>query len=197
MKPVHTLAALALATAALSSPNAKAAERCYDFGQLVPETQYALNETVQIGIGEVKVRPLLLDGKEVGAGNRFFVVKDQHIAGSAAPEMYGVNVAVQMLPAQPVKELSFKYSHQPGVDGGRAAMVEVDGVRHDWQGAFDRLDGKVIGGKHPVRFHVRQSNPGGANGWISGELKLSAKDGIRSFTIGAAQLRLDDVCFTK
>jgi hypothetical protein len=197
MKPALSLAPVAIAIATLSSMNAQAAERCYDFGKLVPETQYEVNGTVQIGIGEVKVRPLILDGKEIGAGNRYFVVKDQRIAGSAAPEMYGVNVAVQMLPAQPVKAISFKYSHQPGVEGGRAAMVEVNGVRHDWQGAFDRLDGQQIGGKHPVRFQVRQPNRGGQNGWISGELKLSAQDGIRSFTIGAAQLRLDDVCFEK
>ncbi|HEY6514085.1 MAG TPA: hypothetical protein VI032_19060 [Burkholderiaceae bacterium] len=193
-KPVVFCAAAT--AAALATSPVRADAPCYDFRDQVPETVYAVNATVPIGIGEVRVRPLRLDGAEVSPGNRFFVVKDQHIAGAAAPEMYGKNVAVQVLPKQAVDTITLKYSHQPGADGARAAMVEVNGVRHEWQGSLHKLDGRLVGsGAHPARFEVRQPNSNGENGWISGELKLSSRDGIRSFTIGAAELRLDDVCF--
>jgi hypothetical protein len=192
-----TIAALAV------SAGAAGAETCYRFDGQAPGTSYAIDgPPIAIGIGEIRVRPLVLDGVVQAAdnpANRFFKVapSNQQIAGGQAPEMYAKNASVQMLPRDEVHKISLRYSHQPGAEGVRAAMVEVNGVRHDWQGSLRKLDGKQIGTKHPARFVVHQAEGKGENDWISGELKLSSKDGIRSFTLGAAELRLDDVCFER
>lgn len=199
---MHRLRQLALAAAAalaLVHGSALAAEKCYDFSGLDPGATWGVDATVQIDIGEIRVRPLVLDGVIQAAGNeanRFFKVapSGQSIAGGQAPEVYAKNASIQMLPRDEVHKISLRYSHQPGADGVRAAMVEVNGVRHDWQGSIHKLDGRQIGARHAARFAVRQADGNGSNGWISGELKLTSQDGIKSFTLGAAELRLDDVC---
>lgn len=196
---VRSAAIAALAVGA----GAAGAKACYHFDGQAPDASYAIDgPPVAIGIGEIRVRPLVLDGVVLAAdnpANRFFKVapSNQHIAGGQAPEMYAKNASIQMLPRDEVHKITLRYSHQPGAEGVRAAMVEVNGVRHDWQGSLHKLDGQQIGSKHPARFAVRQDDGKGSNGWISGELKLSSKHGIRSFTLGAAELRLDDVCFER
>ncbi len=186
----------------LSVGAAAAGEQCFDFSGLAPGTEFSVDSTtpVPIRIGEVLVRPLKLDGNVVAPNNRFFKVAaaNQQIAGGAAPEMYGKNVALQMKPNEPVKQIKLKFSHQPGPSRNRAAFVEVNNVRHDWQGSFAKLDGKVVGqGSDAARFSVREAVVGSSN-WVSGELRLSAQgEAIESFTLGAAELRLDDVCFER
>jgi hypothetical protein len=186
---------------ALALPPAYAGERCYDFGRLKPGVEYAVNATVPIEIGDVRVRDLRLDGAQVAQKDKnvFLRVLDQQVAGGAKPELYGKNVAVQMLPREAVHRISLRYSHQPGADGTRAAMVEVNGVRHDWRGSMQTLDGRQIGvgTPHEARFKVRQPASTGGAGWISGELQIESTQGLKSFTIGAAELRLDDVCVEK
>jgi hypothetical protein len=201
MRPLLQSMPTLLTLTALALPPAHAAERCFDFGRLTPGAEYAVNATVPIDIGKVHVRDLRLDGQPVAqkAENIFLRVLQQNVAGGVAPELYGKNVAVQMQPSEAVHRIALRFSHQPGADGARAAMVEVNGVRHDWQGAMHKLDGQVIGAgtPHEARFKVRQPNSTGEAGWISGELQLESRQGIKSFTIGAAELRLDDVCFAK
>lgn len=193
---------LLIAAGLLGSGSALAGEKCYDFSAMVANAEYAVDGTtpIPISIGEVFVRPLKLDGEEVAPNNRFFKVapEGQKIAGGAAPEMYGKNVALQMKPNEPVKQITLKFSHQPGPERNRAAFVEVNNERHDWRGSFGKLDGKLVGqAPGVVRFKVREAAVGSSN-WVSGELRLTAKgESIRTFTIGAAELRLDDVCFER
>jgi hypothetical protein len=185
----------------LASGSAWAAEQCYDFSNIAPGTEYAIDGSVPIpiSIGEVRVRPLKFEGNEVAPASRFFRVADtQQIAGGAAPEMQGKNVSLQMIPSQPAKRITLKFSHQPGAAGERVANVEVNGEKHEWRGSFSKLDGKKLGqGNGATRFKVRQETVANSN-WVSGELRLEGKsENIASFTIGAAELRLDDVCFEK
>jgi hypothetical protein len=187
---------------ALGADAAFTGEQCYDFSAIAPGTEYAVDggTPIPISIGEVRVRPLRLDGNEVAPNNRFFKVapEDQKIAGGAAPEMYGKNVALQMKPNSPVKQITLKFSHQPGPARNRAAFVEVNGTRHEWRGSFAKLNDKVVGqGPDAARFNVREAAVGSSN-WVSGELRLMAKDeAIQTFTLGAAELRIDDVCFER
>lgn len=183
------------------SGTAWSAEQCYDFSGIAPGSEYAIDGSVPIpiDIGEVRVRPLKYDGHEVAPANRFFrVAETQQIAGGAAPEMQGKNVALQMIPSQPAKRITLKFSHQPGANGERVANVEVNGERHEWRGSLGKLNDKTIGtSNHTTRFKVRLAPVGDSN-WVSGELRLEGKsDHIKSFTLGAAELRLDDVCFER
>jgi hypothetical protein len=97
-----SLAALVIAAA----PQARA-DTCYDFGNQIDGTQYAVNGgPIDIGIGRFQVRDLVLDGNVVAPNDRYFkVVGTQAIAGGARPEMYGKNVAIQMLPSEPVHQI--------------------------------------------------------------------------------------------
>jgi hypothetical protein len=191
-----------MAATMLTARITHAGEKCYDFSGMATGTEYPVDGTapIPISIGEILVRPLKLDGNEVGANNRFFKVApdSQKIAGGTAPEMYGKNVALQMKPKEPVKEITLKFSHQPGPERNRAAFVEVNNERREWQGSFGKLDGKVVGqDTEAARFSVREAAVGSSN-WVSGELRLTAKgEAIQSFTLGAAELRLDDVCFAR
>ena len=116
----------------------------------------------------------------------------QKIAGGTAPEVYGKNVAVQMLPRAPVGKVSMKLAHQPGAGDGRAAFVEVNGERHEFNGSLAQLHGRTVG---PARLKV--DLPAASGNWVGGRLSATSKQGIESFTIGAGELRLDDVCFEK
>ena len=197
---MSSLQLLVIAATAAASLSAQAAGTCYHFDGQAADASYPVNgPPVEIGIGRIQVRDLKLDGAVVAPANRFLkVMPAQHIAGGAAPEMYGKNVAVQMLPREGVHQIRLRYAHQPGAEGARAAMVEVNGARHDWTGSLHKLDGQTIAADgHAARFQVRQPDGHGDNGWISGELTLTSQDGIRSFTLGAAELRLDDVCFER
>lgn len=190
----------AVAALALFSlpPLAAQAATCYAFDQQVAGTSWPVDasQAVPISIGQVRIRPLVLDGAEVAPGKRFFRVApaDQHIAGGRAPEMQGKNVAVQIEPNPAARRISLRFSHQPGPELGRAAMVEVNGVRHDWRGSFASLDGKVVGnGAKAARLAV-ESAPAGDSLWHSGRLRVTAVERLESFTLGAGELRLDDVC---
>jgi hypothetical protein len=74
--------------------------------------------------------------------------------------------------------------------------VEVNGVQRDWRGSFERLNYAHLGrAAHPARFTV---TPAPAEGpWRSGKLVVDSREAIHSFTIDAAALRLDDVCFAR
>jgi len=190
-------AAAALALLSLS-PLAARAATCYAFDQQVAGTSWPVDasQAVPISIGQVRIRPLVLDGVEVAPASRFFRVAPdgQHIAGGRAPEMQGKNVAVQIEPNPAARRISLRFSHQPGPELGRAAMVEVNGVRHDWRGSFASLDGKVVGnGAKAARLAV-ESSPVGDSLWHSGRLRVTAVERVESFTLGAGELRLDDVC---
>ena len=198
MKPFHLMAIVA-ATASTMVASAMAGERCYDFSGQTAGTDYAVGTTVPIDIGRVKVRELLSGHNPVAdnPANKFLRVMDQKIAGGAAPEMYGKNVAVQIEPFEAVHSISMRLSHQPGIEGGRAALVEVNGQRHDFKGSLAALDGKTLGsGQHVAKFQV-DLPPENSGNWDTGRLRVSSNGDLRSFTVGAAELRVDDVCIRR
>ena len=53
------------------------------------------------------------------------------------------------------------------------------------------------GTPHPVRVEFRQPKSTREAGRIDSEVRVEGKQGIKSFADGAAELRLDDVCFGK
>ncbi len=198
MNPIRHLAIVAAAAAQMAAP-AIAGERCYDFSGQTAGTDYAVGTTVPIDIGRVNVRELLSGGSAVAGNpaNKFLRVMDQQIAGGAAPEMYGKNVAVQIEPHEAVHAISLRISHQPGAAGARAAFVEVNGQRHEFKGSLAALDGKSLGsGNHVARFKV-DLPPENTSNWDTGRLRVSSTGDLRSFTLGAAELRLDDVCIER
>jgi hydroxyacyl-ACP dehydratase HTD2-like protein with hotdog domain len=84
------------------------------------------------------------------------------------------------------------------VNEARAATVEVNGVQRDWRGSFERLNHEHLGrAGHPARFTVTPEPANAGRLWKSGQLVVESREAIRSFTIGAAVLRLDDVCFAR
>ena len=194
-------ASLVLLALAPAHAHARTTVTCYDFDHLVAGASWPVDasEPVRISIGEVRIRPLKLDGVEVAPAHRFFRVAEggQHIAGGTAPEMQGKNVAVQIVPSAGASSISMKVSHQPGPELGRAAMVEVNGARHDWSGSLASLHERAIGsGRDAASFEV-DIMPLNDSLWHSGWLKVTADHEIHSFTIGAAELRLDDVCIER
>jgi hypothetical protein len=197
-----TMAALGLITALAGPPAAAAGpnEACYGFADQEVGTAWLIEPKTElpIGIGALRVHPLELDGVVQTPQAARFEVIDTAIAGGAMPELAGTAVAIQMLPQRGVSRIRLRYSHQPGALDGRAAMVEVNGVRRDWQGSFERLNHEHLGrAGHPARFTVTPEPAAGGGHWKSGRLVVQSKDEIRSFTIGAAVLRLDDVCFER
>jgi hypothetical protein len=193
------LCALTLAVAPAQA-NATSAERCYDLSRLAVGTAWpvAPQTAVPIDIGTLRVHPLVLDGIVQTPKVARLVVADDRIAGGLSPELSAVAVALQIEPAPGVRRIRLRYAEQPGAGDLRAAMVEVNGVRHEWRGSFERLHRK--NGGHPglpARFRVTPEGPVDGNGWQRGQLELELKQPgeIRSFTLGAGFLRLDDLCF--
>jgi hypothetical protein len=181
---------------------AAAAETCYDFGRLAVGASWPIapQTAVPIDIGTLRVHPLVLDGIVQTPKVARLVLADDAIAGGRAPELSAVAVAIQIEPAPGVRRIRLRYAEQPGVDDGRAVAVELNGLRRDWRGGFERLHGEHLGkAGHPARFTVTPESASEANGWQRGRLQVEMKNGseIRSFTLGAALLRLDDMCFER
>lgn len=197
-----TTAALGLFTALAGSNAAAAGARdvCYDFSGQEVGTAWPIEPqtAVPIGIGTVRVHPLKLDGVvQTPKAARFEVAADA-IAGGVAPELSGVAVSIQMLPEPGVRRIRLRYAHQPGAGDVRAAAVEVNGARRDWRGSFEQLDGQHLGpAGRQARISVTPEGPTDGNGWQRGrlEVEIGKPHEIRSFTLGAGFVRLDDVCF--
>jgi hypothetical protein len=187
-------------TPALAAATAAQDETCYDFSGLEVGTAWLIEPqtALPIGIGTIRVHPLKLDGVVQTPDDARFEVIDTAIAGGQPPELAGTAVAIQMLPAEGVKRIRLRYSHQPGPDEGRAATVEVNGARRDWSGSFERLNHEHLGpAGHLVRFTVTPQPANAGSLWRGGQFVVESREAIRSFTIGAAVLRLDDVCFAR
>lgn len=179
---------------------APGAETCYSFGGQEVGTAWPIepHTAVPIDIGTLRVHPLKLDGVVQTPKVARFEVIDTAIAGGRSPELAGTAVAIQMLPVPGVKRIRLRYAQQPGVNDGRAVTVEVNGLHREWRGGFERLHGEHSGkAGHPARFIVTPEGSTEGNGWQRGRLVVEVKNGseIRSFTLGAAHLRIDDVCF--
>lgn len=192
-----SMLSIAVLVAAAVSP-ALAAQRCFHFDKLAEGSSWTVGDSVDMGnIGEVRVRDLLAAGTPVAdnPANKFLKLSAAATAGGTSPEVYGKNVAVQMIPKEPASTISMKVSHQPGAEGARAAFVEVNGERHEFNGSLAQLNGKTIGGASKAKLKV--DLPTTSGNFVSGRLKAESRDGIRSFTIGAMELHLDDVCLER
>lgn len=194
---LHVLAGLWLAT--IGAPAlAAAGPVCYDFSGQEAGTAWLIEPktAVPIDIGTLYVRPLVIDGiVQTPAVARFEVV-DTAIAGGVLPELAGTAVAIQLVPDRAVHRIRLRYSHQPGAADVRGATIEVNGSRRDWRGSFERLNHESIGrAGMPARFNVTPHPAPGGGLWESGRMVVESREPIRSFTIGAAVLRIDDVCF--
>jgi hypothetical protein len=189
--------AAALLLAALSLPAAaKGGPVCYGFDRQPEGAQWGVGDTIRIDdLGRVEVRDLLVDGKPYAPETRFLRRVGNAIAGGSAPAVYAKNVTLRMVPKAPVTRISMRLAQQPGAAGARPASVEVNGERHEFAGSLEQLDGKVLGGMAAARLKVRLPVSDGA--FDVGQLVVESKAGIRSFSIGAAELHLDDVCFER
>lgn len=191
---------LVAVAAAAGADLAAAAETCYDFSRQTVGTAWPIEPqtAVPIGIGSIRVHPLKLDGvAQTPKAARFEVAADA-IAGGVEPELSGVGVSIQMLPDPGVQRIRLRYAHQPGAGDVRAAAVEVNGARRDWRGSFEQLDGQHLGpAGRQARIRVTPEGSADGNGWQRGRLEVEIRKPheIRSFTLGAGFLRLDDVCF--
>jgi len=185
---------------ALAGAPAVADAACYDFGRLAADASWGVDGSVTIGIGEVRIRPLMINGQPFVADKpdkQFLRVQHQQIAGGTRPELYGSQVAMQIVPSQRVRELRMRFAHQPGPDGKRPAFIEVNGEKHDFEGLFSKVNGRTMGQGTAWRAEARADlAPSGADSlWHAGTLAVrSTQGGIEQVTIGAQFFRVDDVC---
>lgn len=203
---MHRYSSLALAAAAalaLAHGPAFAAEKCYDFAKLAADARWGVNTSQQIDIGEVRIRPLVINGQPFEAANpdtQFLRLQDQQIAGGQRPELYGAQVAMQIVPSQRVRVLRMKFAHQPGPDGKRPSFIEVNGEKHDFEGPFSKVNGRTMGQGTAWRADAKADlGPSGADSlWHAGTLAVrSTQGGIEQVTIGAQFFRVDDVCIER
>lgn len=102
MNRSHRLALAAASALALAHGPALAAEKCHDFSQLAADAGWGVNTSLPIDIGEVHVRPLVIDGKPFEAENQerqVLRLQDPQIAGGQRPELHGSQIAMQIVPS--------------------------------------------------------------------------------------------------
>lgn len=196
----------ALATAAglvLTQPQAHAAEECYDFSGLAAGTRWGIHTTVPIDIGEVRIRPLIMNGQPFEADkpeNQYLRRQDQQIAGGTAPEIYGAYIAMQIVPRQRVRALRMKFAQEQGASLQRHSFIEVNGEQHAFEGLLSKVNGRTLGQGTSWRAEARaQLAPTGPNSlWHAGTLAVrSTQGGIDQVTIGTQFFRVDDVCIER
>lgn len=193
--PVLPAASLLLALMSLPAA-AKGGAVCYGFDRQPEGAQWSVGDTIAIDeLGRAEVRDLLVDGRAYAPENRFLRRVGNAIAGGSAPALYAKNVAVRLRPKAPVARISMRVAQQPGAEGARPAMLEVNGERVEFNGSLEQLDGRVLGGAAAARVKVRLPVSDGA--FDVGQVVIESKAGLRSVSIGAAELHLDDVCFER
>jgi hypothetical protein len=199
----HRLALAVASALALAQGPAFAAEKCYDFARLPTDARWGVDTSQLIDIGEVRIRPLVIKGQPFEAANpdkQFLRMQDQQIAGGQRPELYGAQVAMQIVPSQRVRVLRMRFAHQPGPDGKRPSFIEVNGEKHDFEGSFAKLNGRTMGQGTSWRAEAKADlAPSGADSlWHAGTLAVrSTQGGIDQVTIGAQFFRVDDVCIER
>lgn len=189
--------AIVVALSALSAGSAGAVEHCYDFSKLAVDTRYKVGDAVQIGIGTVRIRQMPRNGApdpHPSAQNRFLSVSQQQLAQGSAPEVHGSQVAMQILASRPVRSIRMKLAQQLG-GGGLPAFLEVNGELHDFEGSFQRADGKTLGLGGKAEMRVALVADAAPSAWHRGTLGVRAKSGgIKTFSIGAQSFSADDIC---
>lgn len=186
--------AAAVLLAALSAPAvAKGGPICYPFDRQPEGAAWRVGDTIPIGdLGRVEVRHLPLGGRPQAPDDRFLRRAGHALAGGSVPALHARNVVLRLLPNAPVLRVSMRVAQQPGAQGGRPAMLEVNGERHELGGVLEPLDGRTFGAG-AARVKVRLAQADGA--FDVGQLVVESRAGIRSVSIGAAELHLDEVCF--
>jgi hypothetical protein len=198
------LTALALACAAATAP---AAEKCYDFSKMTVGTSYRIGDEVDISIGKVRIRPFLKDGavaQPTSGIDQHLEITQSQLAQEASPEVALTLVGLQMIPREPVQEVSMLVAQQLGVNASLPAYIEINGERHDFAGSFVQAHNKVLGngsqGHARFKADLVQDAPtaNGPSYWHRGRMGARAVDGgIETITIGAQAVHLDKICFRK
>jgi hypothetical protein len=198
------IACCALAGAAGS---ALADEKCYDFSKLAVGTSHDVNTEFDISIGKVKVREFIKNGAvlEPTSGiHQHLEVTQSRLAQGTSPEVALTMVGMQVIPNQPVQEVSMLVAQQLGLNGALPAYLEINGERHDFLGSFNQANNKVLGsapaGRARFKADLVQDEPGenGPSYWHRGRMGARAlQGGIETITIGAQAARVDQICFKR
>jgi hypothetical protein len=198
---------LAAVAWALAAGPALAAEKCYDFSKMTVGTSYEIGDEVDISIGKVKIRGFLKDGEVVeptSGIHQHLEITQSQISQEKPPEVALTLVGLQMVPREPVQEVSMLVAQQLGVNSSLPAWIEINGERHDFEGSFAQANNKVLGnatqGHARFKAQLVQDAPGpnGPSYWHRGRLGARAVDGaIETITIGAQAAHLDQICFRR
>lgn len=200
----RTALALLLATAAahVAAP-AHAGDVCYGFDQQVADHKYRIGDTVVADHLKVTFTDYEFQGVKANPGEQYVLVRGSNLTrGRRAPEMYSYMANMQIVPREPVAEITFRIGDNHGGTGNGHANIGVNGSRQEVIGGLTTLDGQLIGapGKR-ARVHIEatpnKTEEGEKGHWWVGKMRVRAVDGkIESFLIGGRPGIIDDVCFS-
>ena len=197
-----TLLVSAVAAATLGSGPARAGETCYGFSGLQDGRVFAIGETFQAEHLQMHVRHYLRDGSPQNPDGHFIKVQSTALAGSTASEkseLYIYGATMQIVPRQPVAQISLRLAENKGNQLGKHANVQINGRVHEVAGGLRDLDGRELGDGSGGLFRatVKLRPPQAGSDWTHGTLQLRALSGqIASFAIGSTPMVVDDVCLT-
>lgn len=207
MSKFRVLRAAVAGALTLASLPLFAGEKCYDFSRMTVGTSYRIGDEIDIGIGKVKIREFVKDGAVLvptSGIDQHLEITQSKLAQEVAPEVALTLVGMQLIPREPVQEVTLRVAQQLGAGGNLPAYVEINGERHDFAGSFAKSDGKVLGdaavGRARIKADVVQDAAGtaGPSYWHRGRIGVRAvSGGIRTFTIGAQAAHLDQICFRR
>jgi hypothetical protein len=187
---------------------AMAGEKCYDFSKMTVGKTYKIGDEIDISIGKVRIREFIKNGevfKPVNDVEQSLSVSQSVLAqGESSPELAGRLVGVQLIPREPVQEISMLVAQQLGLNANLPAYVEVNGELHDFTGSFNIANNKELGdaASGRARFKAKlvqdAAGPDGPSYWHRGRMGVRAVNGgIATATFGAQIFNFDQVCFKK
>lgn len=182
-------------TAAGPATAAPAQYQCYDFGGLAPDTSYNVGDVINARHATIKINPYHSGGGPTDPKVRHAKVVPSKIAGGAAPEMALYLVTVKVEPDSPVTRVKMNIAQNISQTGGFAtANLEVNGQKREVPGGVAAMNGHTLG-----NADLTSSMASVADNWHAGTLEMRATAGnsIKSFSIGGHQMRLDNFCFAK
>lgn len=197
-----------VAALTLCSVPAFATETCYDLSRLTVGSSYHIGDEIEFDLGKVRVRNFIKDGAvftPVNPIDQHFEVAHSAIARGVLPEGEVIFVSMQIIPDNPVQEITLKVAQQLGITGELPALVEINGELHDFEGSFNVADSRLFGnfltGRARFRSDLVQDAPGpnGPSYWHRGLIRARALpgDSIQTFAFGAQIMRFDDVCIVE
>jgi hypothetical protein len=198
---------LVCAAVALASGPLLAGEKCYDFSKMTVGTSYRIGDELDISIGKVKIREFIKNGgvlEPTSGIDQHLEITQSRLAQEASPEVSLTLVGMQVIPREPVQEVSMLVAQQLGVGGNLPAYIEINGEKHDFSGSFIQAHDKVLGNVAQGRARFKAdlvqdaAGSGGPSYWHRGRMGARAvSGGIESITIGGQAVHLDQICFKR